>query len=91
MNGIFEVIMLLCFVSAWPASVIKSYKARTTTGKSLVFIIAVIIGYIAGIVNKIINGADYVIFFYIMNFLIVSADFVLYFRNLHIDKKNGIR
>lgn len=91
MNGIFEVIMLLCFFAAWPMSVIKSYRARTTTGKSLGFLITIIVGYIAGIVNKCVNGVDYVIIFYVINLLIVSTDLALYFRNLRLDKKNGIR
>ena len=83
--------MLLCFFAAWPMSVVKSYRTRTTTGKSLAFLITIVAGYIAGIVNKVVNGVDYVIIFYVINLLIVSADLVLYFRNLRLDKKNGIR
>lgn len=83
--------MLLCFFAAWPMSVVKSYKARTTTGKSLAFLITIIIGYVAGIVNKCMSGVDYVIIFYFINLFIVGADLVIYFRNLRLDKKNGIR
>ena len=91
MYGIYEVFMLLCFFAAWPMSVVKSYRARTTTGKSLAFLITIIVGYIAGIINKCMSVVDYVIIFYVINLLIVSVDLVLYFRNLRLDKKTGIR
>jgi hypothetical protein len=82
---IFEIIMLLCFGAAWPFSVYKSYRAKTAKGKSLVFLLALIIGYVSGIVNNIINGADYVLVFYALNLLLVSADADLYFRNKGMD------
>lgn len=72
-------------------SVVKSYRARTTTGKSVGFLITIMVGYVAGIVNKCMNGVDYVIIFYVINLLIVGVDLMLYFRNLRLDKKNGIR
>ena len=83
---IFEVIMLLCFGVAWPFSVYRSYKARTAKGKSLVFLLALLIGYVSGMINKVINGADYVLFFYALNFVLVAADTALYFRNRRLDK-----
>jgi uncharacterized membrane protein len=86
-TSIFEVIMLLCFGAAWPFSVIKSYKARTAKGKSLIFLLALIVGYISGIINNIINGANYVLFFYALNLLLVAADLGLYFRNKHLDNR----
>ncbi|MDK2903673.1 MAG: hypothetical protein PWQ93_1592, partial [Clostridiales bacterium] len=47
--SIFESIMLLCFGAAWPFSIYKSYKSRSTAGKSLVFSLLLLIGYISGI------------------------------------------
>jgi uncharacterized membrane protein len=85
MENIFEVIMLLCFGAAWPFSVYKSYRAGTAKGKSLIFLLALIIGYVSGIVNNVIKGANYVLFFYALNLLLVSADMVLYFRNKRLD------
>ena len=52
MAEILEIIMLLCFGASWPLNVIKSYKARTAKGKSLAFLLLIIIGYIAGITSK---------------------------------------
>ena len=33
-----EMIMIISFGVSWPLNVIKSYKARTTKGKSLAFL-----------------------------------------------------
>ncbi len=82
MVQIFECIMLLCFGISWPVSVYKSYTSRSTQGKSLVFMSAILIGYIAGITGKILSGnINYVLLVYVFNFVIVSIDFVLYFIN----------
>ncbi len=82
MNGIFECIMLICFGLSWPISVYKSLTSRSTKGKSLVFMLAIIIGYIAGILGKIIGGQfNYVLLLYCINLTVVSFDLALYFIN----------
>ncbi|MBO5927038.1 MAG: hypothetical protein J6Q38_05740 [Clostridia bacterium] len=86
---IFEFIMLACFGLSWPISVYKSIKSKTTQGKSIVFIIAIIIGYVAGIIGKIVNNQlSYVLIIYCFNLIVVSADLVLYFINRKYEKKN---
>ena len=55
MAEIFEIIMVLCFGASWPFNVMKSYKARTTKGKSLLFLCLIFFGYIAGIASKFTN------------------------------------
>ena len=95
MAEILEVIMIVSFGASWPLNVIKSYKARTTKGKSLGFLLLIIFGYIAGITSKLLNDTYmaqlntkwYVLFFYVLNFTMVTADLVMYFRNKRIDKK----
>ena len=85
--------MLLCFGASWPMNVIKSWKARTTKGKSLAFLCLILLGYVAGIAAKLINPVYmasfsekwYVLFFYVLNFCMVSVDFALYFRNRKLD------
>ena len=85
--SIFEAIMLLCFGAAWPLSIYKSYKSRKNIGKSIGFLYVVIVGYIAGIINKLIHSpTDPVLYLYILNALMVSADTVLYYRNKKIEK-----
>lgn len=85
---ILEIIMVISFGASWPFNVIKSYKARTTKGKSLLFLCLILFGYVAGIAAKLVifNPAKwYVLFFYVLNFVMVAADLVLYARNKRLD------
>ena len=94
MKEIFEVIMIVSFGASWPLNVLKSYRARTTKGKSLAFLLLILFGYVAGITSKLINEAYmasiaekwYVLFFYVLNFVMVFADLLLYVRNARLDK-----
>ena len=87
MAQIFEAVMVICFGLSWPASVLKSYRARTAKGKSLTFELFIWIGYVAGIVGKIVShNITYVFIFYIMNIVMVSIDIGLYIRNSKLDK-----
>ena len=85
---IFEFIMLACFGLSWPISVYKSIESKSTQGKSIVFIIAIIIGYISGIIGKIVNHQlTYVLIIYCFNLIVVSVDLVLFFINRKNEKK----
>lgn len=88
--GLFEILMLLCFGFAWPFSVYKSYKSRSTKGKSIVFISVVLIGYVAGIINKLQHQIDGVVFFYILNLALVGADCILFWRNRYIERSETV-
>lgn len=77
--------MLICFGVAWPSSIYKSYTSRTSKGKSIVFLVIVLIGYFAGILHKVFYNPDPVIYLYIINALMVLADIFLYFRNSRLD------
>ena len=95
MSELFEIIMILSFGASWPLNVYKSYKARTAKGKSLGFLCLIFFGYIAGIISKLINQVYmasiaekwYVLFFYVLNLLMVGADLLLYVRNYRLDRK----
>lgn len=92
---IFEMMMIISFGASWPLNVIKSYKVRTAKGKSIGFLCLILAGYIVGIAGKLINKEYmshlasnwYILFFYILNFIMVFMDFLLYFRNKNLDKK----
>ena len=88
--SIFEIIMLLCFGSAWPVSVYHSYKSRTNAGKSLAFMCVICLGYIAGVLHKLYYYYDAVIYLYMFNGLIVFIDILLYFRNRKIMVAAGL-
>lgn len=98
MSEILEIIMILSFGFSWPMNVIKSYKARSTKGKSLLFLCLIFFGYIAGIASKFTNEAYmasfsskwYVLVFYFINITMVGIDLALYVRNYRLDRKNGI-
>jgi len=77
--------MLISFGAAWPVSIVKSWKSKTTKGKSLFFMFIIELGYIAGIAHKIIYSMDIVIIFYILNFTMVFVDLLLFFRNRRMD------
>lgn len=83
--SIFETIMLLCFGAAWPFSIYTSYKTKTAKGKSLFFLIVLLIGYLAGIMHKIFYSYDLVLILYLLNLFMVFLDIVLYFRNRRYD------
>lgn len=94
-SELLEIIMVVSFGASWPFNVFKSYKARTTKGKSLLFLCLILFGYVAGIASKFFNveymenfaSKWYVLVFYILNFVMVAADLALYIRNYYLDKK----
>lgn len=85
----FEAGMLICFGASWPAAVLKTYRTKNVGGKSLLFLSLILIGYICGMINKIMNfGYNYVFWLYVLNFMLVFCDFVLYFR--YKDRSNPV-
>ena len=95
MAELLEIIMIVSFGASWPLNVLKSYRARTTKGKSLGFLFLILFGYIAGIASKLVNEAYmanfaakwYVLFFYVLNFIMVFTDLMIYVRNYKLDKE----
>ena len=79
---ILEAMMVICFGLSWPTSIIKSIRSRSTKGKSLLFMILIDAGYVFGIAGKILSGnVTYVCIFYVLNFFMVLADILIYFKN----------
>lgn len=86
---IFEILMLICFGFAWPTSIYKSIISKSTNGKSVMFLYIILLGYLCGIMNKIVNNMDYVLYLYILNFLMVFTDLMLYYRNKKRERVNA--
>lgn len=86
--SIFEAIMLLCFGAAWPINIAKTLKNRSAKGKSGLFLMVLIAGYLAGITHKILYSQDIVMVLYIINLIMISTDFVLY---LHFKKQDRLK
>ncbi len=90
MEHLLETAMLICFGFSWPMNVIKNYKSKSAKGMSLPFIILIIAGYVAGITAKIITQQiNYVLIVYFINLVFVSANLLVYFVNLSLDKKKN--
>ena len=82
-----ETCMMVLFGLSWPMNIIRSVRSRTAKGKSVLFLFFIILGYLAGIASKILAGhITYVLFFYVLNILMVSTDVILYFRNRRLDR-----
>ena len=86
---IFETMMILCFGISWPLSIVRSYRSRSTKGKSLLFMCFIAFGYVCGIISKCITQTYNLAFwFYFPNVIMVCTDIGLYFRNRAIERQN---
>jgi hypothetical protein len=88
-SGIFESIMLICFGASWPMAIIKTIKAKNPISKSFIFLWLVIIGYIAGAINRGYYKIDYVFCLYILNCTMVTIDMLLSYYYLARIKKQS--
>jgi hypothetical protein len=79
--SVFEIAMLVCFGAAWPFSIHRSWKSKQVAGKSLPFLVVILVGYLAGAMHKIFFSFDFVIILYGVNFCMVLIDIMLYMRN----------
>ena len=88
MSQMFEAFMVIAFGISWPLSIVKSLRSKTAKGKSLILMLFIFVGYICGIISKIISGRiTYVFVFYVLNLVMVGTDIVLYFRNRKFDRE----
>ena len=49
LKSLLEITMLICFGAAWPISIYKSWTSRSSRGKSLLFLVVIIVGYLAAL------------------------------------------
>lgn len=77
--SIWEVLFLLCFAISWPISIAKSLRTKVVIGKSPIFMGLIILGYIFGIVHKLLYNPDIVTWLYVFNATLVAIDLALYF------------
>ncbi len=87
--SVFEAMMLLCFGAAWPINIAKTLKSRSSKGKSGLFLAVILAGYLAGITHKLLYSPDLVLALYILNFTMVSADFILFLHFRRKEKQQG--
>ena len=86
-----EIAMLCLFGCSWPFNIAKAIRARTAKGKSVLFELLVLTGYLIGLFGKLYawrqTGAlAYSTWFYIADILMVSVDLALYIVNARRDR-----
>lgn len=98
--SIMETLMVVCFGISWPLNIFKAWKSRTAKGTSILFYSFIWIGYIFALVGKFVliqlNAPNpwyetvhwYVMFFYLLNILMVSIGIMIYLRNKILDRNN---
>ena len=88
MAEILEALMVISFGLSWPMNIMKSLRAKSTKGKSIMFLLLIEFGYVCGIISKLVSGnITYVFIFYVLNLLMVGTDIFLYFRNRKLERK----
>ena len=86
---IFEALMLICFGVSWPVSIAKALRTKFVRGKSWLFMSLVIVGYLSGVLHKVLNpdpitGRPHpVVWLYLFNLAMVIVDLLLYLRYRH--------
>ena len=81
----FEALMLICFGVSWPVSIAKALRTRQVAGKSPVFLAIVALGYVFGIIHKLLFAHDWVMALYTLNLIMVAIDLALY---LHYSRRS---
>ena len=86
-----EMLMVICFGISWPINIVKAWKARSTKGISLLFYTFILLGYLFALVGKLVlifyYAPVYVMFFYVLNTLMVATGVGIYFRNRSLEKQ----
>ena len=73
-------------------NIAKSIRSRTAKGKSVIFELIVVFGYLVGLAGKFITYSRtgvlaYSVWFYIADIVMVLIDIILYIRNTRLDKR----
>ena len=80
MNSVFEALMLICFGTGWPVSIVKALRTKVVEGKSPLFMTIILVGYISGILHKLTHSMDWIIGLYAFNLAMISFDLYLYYK-----------
>lgn len=78
--SIFEAGMMVCFGISWPIAAYKTYRAKCVNGKSIHFSFLILLGYVCGIIHKLLYSLDFVLVLYLLNVLFLLIDMGLWFK-----------
>ncbi len=96
--NVLETLMIITFGVSWPINISKAWRSRSTKGISVVFYILILGGYLFGIAAKLALIAHnapapwyetvrwYVMFFYVLNTLMVATGIGIYLRNRRLER-----
>jgi hypothetical protein len=75
--------MLLCFGIAWPVDILKTLRTRQAAGKSIGFMLIVLVGYVSGMAAKFYRVGtgeplEHVTWLYAVNAVLVAVDILVY-------------
>ena len=93
---VLEAVMIVLFGISWPFNLAKSIRSKTTKGKSLLLLVLIDLGYLAGLTSKFFSetfvwNTDWWIFvIYSINFTLVTLDLIVYFINRVRENKSHI-
>ncbi len=99
--SIMEMLMVVCFGISWPMNITKAWRARTAKGTSVLFYTFILVGYVFALIGKLVlihyyapapwyeTVHWYVMFFYVLNTLMVATGILIYFRNKAIDAREA--
>ncbi len=89
--SILETVMIICFGLSWPLSIRRSLTSKSTKGKSLMFMVFILIGYFAGLSSKMLTQTyNLAFYFYFPNIIMVGTDIILYFRNKKYEESQKV-
>ncbi|HUS91995.1 MAG TPA: hypothetical protein VM695_09095 [Phycisphaerae bacterium] len=85
---VLEAGMLICFGFSWPVDILKTWRAKRTEGKSLIFMSLILTGYLFGLSAKLVRAAqagetpERVTALYVVNAVLIAVDIALtwYYR-----------
>ena len=82
-----EFAMLFAFGISWPFAIVRTYRAKRVDGKSPLFMIIVIFGYLCGIAAHLVEGTKlWLCIVYLVDMALVATDLTLY---CHYVRRNG--
>ncbi len=81
-----EATMMICFGVSWPMAILKTWRTKKVSGKSLPFLLLIFFGYVAGIAAKLVQAGfhhtrpGWVTALYAANAILVAVDVTLYLK-----------
>lgn len=85
--SVLETVMIVSFGVSWPLNLMKAYRSRCTGGKSVLFDYFILLGYICGVISKIMTRTyNLAFYFYFPNITMVTLDILLYYRNRALEQ-----